>query len=139
MHVMRNAIHMLVAALVVQAAGASLLPAQKAVPKHLTLAVSPSTASAAPGSKVSVFVDVTPNPGIHVYAPGAKDFLPIELKLDPIVAEAIGKVLYPQSETMEFDDEKVPVFQKPLRLTQELKIARNARPGPMLTVSDTLT
>jgi len=35
---------------------------------------------------------------------------PPELKL--------GKVAYPKSETMTFLDEKVPVFQKPFRLTQ---------------------
>ena len=36
----------------------------------------------AAGGKLALFVDVTPKPGIHVYAPGSKDYIPIALKLN---------------------------------------------------------
>lgn len=136
---MRDAMHVLFAALLVQAAGSSLLPAQKNVPKHLTLSVSASAASAAPGSKVSLFVDVTPNRGIHVYAPGAQDFVPIALNVNPTAGVAAGKIVYPKSETMVFADEQVPVFQKPFRLARELTIAPTAKPGTTLTISGTIS
>ena len=135
---MREAIHAVVAALLVQAGGASLLPPQNAAPKHLTLAASSSATSVAPGAKVSLFVDVTPNPGIHVYAPGATDFLPVALKLEPTAGASIGKLQYPKSDTMTFSDEKVPVFQKAFRLTQDVTIASSAKPGTTLAISGTL-
>jgi DsbC/DsbD-like thiol-disulfide interchange protein len=134
---MREAIHIVIAALFVQAGGASLVP-RNAAPKHLTLAASASASSATPGAKVSLFVDVTPNPGIHVYAPGATDFLPVALTIETIAGVSAGKVLYPKSDTMMFADEKVPVFQKPFRLAQEVTIARSAKPGTTLAISGVL-
>jgi len=114
------------------------VPARSAAPKHLTLAASSSAPSAAPGAKVSLFVDVMPNPGIHVYAPGAKDFQPIALQLSPIAGISAGKVLYPKSEMMTFADEQVPVFQKPFRLAEEVTLARSAKPGTTLAISGIL-
>src|SRR5207248_8999690 len=100
-----------------------------------TIAASPAAVTAAPRGKVTIGLDVTPKPGIHVYAPGAKDFIPIELKLDAQPAVKAGKVVYPKSETMEFADEKVPVFQKPFRLTNDVTIARSAKSGSTITLA----
>jgi len=135
---MSAVIRLVVAALLVQSGGASLLPPSHAAPKHLTLAASASAPTAAPGAKISLFVDVTPNPGIHVYAPGAKDFLPIALTLEPLAGATPGKVIYPKSDTMTLADEKVPVFDKPFRLTQDVAIARSAKPGTTLTINGTI-
>ena len=49
-----------------------------------------------------------------------------------------GKVAYPKSETMTFADEKVPVFQKPFRLTQDVTLDKSAKPGSTVTVSGTV-
>jgi DsbC/DsbD-like thiol-disulfide interchange protein len=132
--VMRGAMHCLFVVFIVQA-GQSLLPPggpgglNKAAPKHLTLSTTANPASpTTPGSGVSLFLDVTPNPGIHVYAPGAKDYLPIRLTLEPLADLAIGKTIYPKSETMIFERERVPVFQKPFRLVEQVTIARTATP-----------
>lgn len=102
---------------------------------HATIAASPAQMSGAAGGKLALFVDVAPKPGIHVYAPGTKDFIPITLKLDPQQSVKVGKVSYPRSETMIFGDEKVPVFQKPFRLTQEVTIAKSAKSGSRITVA----
>jgi len=112
-----------------------MLTPRDAAPKHLRVATSASAADAAPGAKVSLFVDVTPAPGIHVYAPGAKDFLPIAVALDPATDATIGKTVYPKSETITFDDDRVPVFQKVFRLTAPLSIASLARRGTTITIS----
>lgn len=136
---MREALHLFVAALWLQAAGAALLAPPKPAPQHLTLSASTSAASVAPGASVSLFVDVTPNAGIHVYAPGAKDFLPIALKLDPIAGAAIGRVRYPKSDTMGFAGEKVPVFQKAFRLTQDVTTAPTAKRGTTMTIGGTVS
>src|SRR6266496_911671 len=82
--------------------------------KHADIAASPADISGAAGAKIVLTVDVQPKPGIHVYAPGTKDFIPITLKLDDSAAgKAAGKTTYPKAETMVVVDEKVPVFNKP--------------------------
>jgi DsbC/DsbD-like thiol-disulfide interchange protein len=105
---------------------------------HATIAPAPAAISGAAGSKVTLSVDVTPKPGIHVYAPGTKDFIPIELKLDAQPDVKAGKVVYPKSETMTFGDEKVPVFQKPFKLVEDVTIAKSAKAGSTLTVNGTV-
>ncbi len=105
---------------------------------HATIDASPATVEVAPGGKASLTVDVTPKPGIHVYAPGTKDFIPIELKFDATPALKAGKTMYPKSELMTFGDEKVPVFQKPFKLTNDVTIAKTAKAGSPLTVNGTV-
>jgi DsbC/DsbD-like thiol-disulfide interchange protein len=97
--------------------------------KHAAIVASPADVATAAGGKVSLFVDVTPKPGIHVYAPGSKDYIPISLKLDTLPGLKPGKLTYPKSEMMTFGDEKVPVFQKPFRLTQEITLDKSAAAG----------
>lgn len=113
-------------------AGQTLLPGPT-TPQHLTVSTSASALTAAPGSKVSLFVDVTPKPGIHVYAPGAKDYLPIAVTLKLLAGASVGKTAYPKSEMLMFEKELVPVFQKPFRLAHEVTIAQDAKPGTKMT------
>jgi DsbC/DsbD-like thiol-disulfide interchange protein len=114
----------------------ALLPAPPA--KHLTVTPSLSTKAAAPGSKVSLYVDVTPRPGIHVYAPGAKDYLPIALKLEARSGVTIGALTYPKAQTLTFEGEKVPVYDKPFRLVQDVTLDRSLEEGQTVTVSGTV-
>lgn len=114
-----------------------LTPAPK--PGHATIAPSPADVSGSAGAKLSLFVDVTPKPGIHVYAPGSKDYIPITVKLNPQAEIKSGKVAYPKSEMMSFADEKVPVFQKPFRLTQDVTLDKSAKSGSRVTVAGTVS
>jgi cytochrome c biogenesis DsbD-like protein len=100
------------------------------------VAVPPAAARA--GEKLALFIDVTPNPNIHVYAPGAKDYIPITLKLDAAASVKAGKLTYPHSETMVFADEKVPVFQKPFRLTQDVTLGGSLKPGATVALAGTV-
>jgi DsbC/DsbD-like thiol-disulfide interchange protein len=106
--------------------------------KHATIAAAPTDVSAAAGAKLSLFVDVTPKPGIHVYAPGSKDYIPISLKMDAATPVKAGKLTYPKSEMMTFGDERVPVFQKPFRLTQEVTLDKSAAAGSTVNVAGTV-
>jgi DsbC/DsbD-like thiol-disulfide interchange protein len=105
---------------------------------HALVQAFPSTVEASPGKKVAVTLDVTPKPGIHVYAPGTKDFIPIELKFDAKPDFKPGKTVYPKSELMTFGDEQVPVFQTPFKLTNDLIIAKSAKAGSTINVSGTV-
>ena len=104
--------------------------------KHATIVATPVEGAAA--GKVALFLDVTPKPGIHVYAPGSKDYIAISVKIDPSAGIKPGKLTYPKSETMTFGDEKVQVFQKPFRLTQEITLDKSAAAAGTVSVAGTV-
>ena len=108
-------------------------------PLHTVVTAGPADLGVKAGAKAMLFIDVTPNPNIHVYAPGAKDYIPITVKLEPQANVRFGKLLYPKSEMMTFADEKVPVFQKPFRLTQEITVlGASLQPGATVPVKGTV-
>ena len=115
----------------------AILPAPK--PGHATILASPTEVNGAAGAKLVLFVDVTPKPGIHVYAPGSKDYIAVAVKLAPQSQIKAGKLEYPKSEMMSFADERVPVFQKPFRLTQGVTLDKSLKPGATVTIAGTLT
>jgi len=114
------------------------LPGPRVI-KHLALVTSTSATPPAPGSKMSLYVDVTPNPGIHVYAPGAKDYQPIALKIDSARGLTTGSLTYPKSQTMMFEGQKIPVYDKPFRLVQQVTLGRSLKAGDTVTVAGTMT
>src|SRR5690349_19396151 len=65
---------------------------------HLTLTVSSSAASAAPGGKLTLQVDVTPKAKMHVYAPGQDGYIPIQLTLTDTPGISAAKAKYPAGE-----------------------------------------
>jgi hypothetical protein len=101
-----------------------------AVPVQLTFATAASATTVSPGQSLKLFVDVTPKPKMHVYAPGAKDYQVISLELNSPGARA-GRLTYPKSQDLYFEPlkEHVPVFEMPFRLTQDVTIAADAKPG----------
>ena len=111
---------------------ATLLPAQ-----HISVAATASATTARPGATLSLFVDVLPGAGIHVYAPGATDYQPIALKLSASTDAVAGKLAYPKSETLTIPEtgEKVPVYNKPFRLAQPVTIAKTVKMGTKIVVS----
>src|SRR5262249_13409 len=100
---------------------------------HITMTTSASTApgaTVAPGASVKLFVDVIPDAKIHVYAPGAKDYLPVALELSQVPAAVrVGKLNYPPSKDWYFEPTKehVPTYQAPFRLTQDITIRPAAK------------
>jgi DsbC/DsbD-like thiol-disulfide interchange protein len=111
-------------------------PAAK--PGHATILPSPQEVSGKAGTKLSLFVDVTPKPGMHVYAPGNADYIPITVKLNAAAEIKAGKVAYPKSEVMTLADEKVSVYQKPFRLTQDVTLDKAAKAGSTIAVAGTV-
>jgi hypothetical protein len=114
----------------------SLLPATP----HVRISASTSLASGAaakPGAAMTLFVDVIPDAKIRVYAPGAKDYLPVALELSALPAGVrAGKLTYPPSQDWYFEPlkEHVPVYQAPFRLAQAITIASSVKSGQTLTV-----
>jgi thioredoxin:protein disulfide reductase len=132
---MRSAIAFVLFSTVALAQSAPSLQFKGQGSAHAAIAASSAALDVAPGGKVALTLDVTPKPGIHVYAPGTQDFIPIELKLDANPEFKAGKTAYPKSELMTFGDEKVPVFQKPFKLTNDVTLAKSAKAGSAVIVS----
>jgi DsbC/DsbD-like thiol-disulfide interchange protein len=107
--------------------------AQEPAPKpietaHLSLAASTSTASVARGGKVTLQVDVTPKPKMHVYAPGQEGYIAITLTLDADAAVTAAKAKYPAGEKflMPALNETQLVYAKPFRITEDVTMKAGA-------------
>jgi DsbC/DsbD-like thiol-disulfide interchange protein len=96
--------------------------------KHLTLAMSTSAPAAAPGEKLSLYVDVAPKPKMHVYAPDQTDYIPIELKVEPASSFKPQAIQYPAAEQFFFAPlkETQRVYSKPFRIALPITLAQNA-------------
>lgn len=107
---------------------------------HLTMATSASVTEARRGSTVRLFVDVIPDPKVHVYAPGAKDYIPIALAITERPGVKVGKLTYPKSQDWFFEPlkEHVPVYHAPFRLEQTITLGPSLKVGDRVTVAGVL-
>jgi DsbC/DsbD-like thiol-disulfide interchange protein len=105
--------------------------------RHLTLTTSASSRSVRAGARISLFVDITPKPKMHVYSPKQEDVIPVALKLDLPAGVQVGATKYPKPEQYFFAPLKETqlVYSKPFRLTQEIVVNS---PPPSLTIKGTL-
>ena len=89
---------------------------------HLELRTYASDTDVALGNRFSLVFEVTPRPGMHVYAPGASGYRVIKAELAPQPGVNVLAATYPGSEIYFFAplNERVPVFQKPFRLLQDV-------------------
>ena len=104
--------------------GAGQVTGTKVSTAHLEATTYTSDAVVAVGNLFSVVVEIEPGPGMHVYAPGAVGYRVVNVRLDPQpLVRALG-LDYPPSEIYYFEplDERVPVYQQPFTLVQEMVI-----------------
>lgn len=122
---------LLLALLVAQA---SAEPAKTLETAHLTMTPSVSPAAAAAGKNVTLAVDVTPKPKMHVYSPGQDGYIAITLTLEANPAIVAGKAKYPAGEKffMPALNETQLVYAKPFRITQDVTV--KAASGKPLTI-----
>lgn len=120
----------------VAAAGAQSLLAKPGV-QHATVAAAQSLASAAAGTAVTLWADVTPNPSIHIYAEGAKDFTPVSLVLTPNAAVIAGKPKFPKPDmaVAPGSTDAVPAYKQTFRIALPVTLTSAARSGDVLTVA----
>jgi peroxiredoxin len=123
--------------------GAGTVPASatRVSSSQLDFTTYASDAAVAPGNRFSVVVDVVPRRGMHVYAPGADGYKPIALNLSPQPFVQFSPTRYPASEIYFFEplNERVPIFQKPFRLVQEILIEGSADAQAALKGKESLT
>ncbi len=98
------------------------LPATKVAGAHVTLTSYATDRLVAQGTHFSLVVDVAPAARVHVYAPGAVDYKPVALTIEPPPGVLLRSSHFPAAEDYFFKplNEHVPVYQKPFRITQDL-------------------
>jgi hypothetical protein len=102
----------------------TLSPKQPAV-QHVLVATS-ATPRAASG-KVTLHVDVTPKPNIHVYAAGATEFTPVSLVLAPRVGVTAGRPAYPRAHPVPpLSVDKAPAYRGAFRIAQPITVTAAA-------------
>ena len=110
---------------------------------HLEISASQSNPDITVGSRFHLALDITPKPDMHVYAPGAADlgYRVIDLKLDTPSFLRLLPTEYPASEIYHFEplDERVPVYQAPFRLVQEIIVEGDPESTAQIAEIDALT
>jgi len=109
--------------------------------QHLDVTTYPSDSAVAPGNRFSVTLRIAPHAGVHVYAPGAANYKIIDLKIVPNQYIRPLALSYPQSEIYTFKplNERVPTYQKPFTIVQELVLDGQASTRTALRDETSLT
>jgi len=91
---------------------------------HLEITSYLTDAVAAPGTHVSVVLDIRPASHVHVYAPGAAGYRSVALNVEPQAGLIVRPATFPKVDDYYFKplNEHVPVYQRPFRLVQDLTI-----------------
>lgn len=91
---------------------------------HLQLAVGQSDHTTFPGERVTLTAEIKLPPDVHVYAPGAKDYKPVNLAIDAPVAWRLQPAVYPHSKVLFLPviKERVPVFEGAFHISQDLQV-----------------
>jgi peroxiredoxin len=121
--------------------GKSPVSATKISAPHLELVTFPSDPEVAPGNRFSLVAEITPGPGIHVYAPGATGYRVVTLTIAPDQNIRLLPIRYPASEVYFFKplNERVPVFQKPFTMVQEVVLEGTREAQAALRGKDSVT
>jgi hypothetical protein len=92
--------------------------------RQLALVTGTDVAAAHPGSALTLVTDITPATGMHVYAPGADGYLPVELTLDEpsLAIEPPASRPDPVRKYLTAVNESAPVYQGRFQMTQPVRM-----------------
>jgi len=112
---------------------------------HLKVTAYSADTVVAPGDRTTLVIEIQPGEGMHVYAPGADGYRVVALTVAPQPFVRVLPLQYPPSEIYVFEplNERIPVYQKPFTLRQELVLddrpeARAAFRKASLSITATL-
>jgi len=105
--------------------------------QHASVIATASLAAASAGSVVTLWADVTPNPSIHIYAEGAKDFTPVSLVLTPNAGITTGRAKYPKPDAASAPGatDVVPAYKQAFRIAMPVTIKGTAKPGDVVSIA----
>ena len=95
---------------------------------RLTVAASADATAVVPGRPIVLRFDMVPATGIHVYAPGNPDYIPVSVTLAPQAGLQAQPPVYPPAEKYLFGElkETVKVYNRPFQVRQQIVIGRAA-------------
>jgi peroxiredoxin len=119
--------------------GATVAGTRVSTPQ-LDVTTYPSNPAVAVGNRFSLVFEVTPKPGMHVYAPGATSYRIIKATIAEQPYVRALPLTYPASEIYHFVplDERVPVYMKPFTLVQEVVVDGSLEAQKVLRGQETL-
>ena len=125
-----------VASILARLGGQLAVPATKISSPQLTITSYATDTTVAPGTHFSLVLDVSPAPGIHVYASTVVGYKPVILSIEPQTWLLTRAAQYPRAETYHFKplNEQVDVYQKPFRIVQD--VALDASPEAQAALKD---
>lgn len=130
-----------VSSIMTRVGGGTAVSGTKISTEHLDITTYPSDSALAPGNRVTLAFDIVPHRGIHVYAPGASGYRVITPTLEPQPQVRALPINYPASQIYFFKPlkERVPVYQKPFTLIQEVVLEGTPQAQAALRGKDMLT
>lgn len=129
------------AATMLSSLGAGGAGSMSATTTHLSMTASISDTTAAPGERLAIVIDITPKPGMHLYAPGKHTYQVVQLTLDAQPWLRPQATVYPASAIYHFKplDERTEVFMKPFRLRQDVTLLATPEGQKLLGAMTTVT
>jgi hypothetical protein len=108
---------------------------------HLALSASISDTTVAPGERLTIALDISPERGMHVYAPGAHSYQVVRLVFDPQPWLRAHATEYAPSEIYVFKplNERVEVYAKAFRLTTDVTILATQEVQKLLAARESIT
>lgn len=109
--------------------------------KQLSVELGTSDEAVAPGKRVTLIIDVTPGPKMHVYAPGQPNYIPISVTLGESADYRAAEVRFPTPTSYFFEplNETVQVYGAPFRITQEVTLGLSRELRERAAARETLT
>lgn len=114
------------------------VPAPPHETDHLTFTTSAGTL--ANSARRELYLDITPKPRMHLYAPGQAGYIVVTLKIERDSRFSTAAARFPKPETMLFEplNERQLVYSKPFRVTQPITLASGRRGSVPVVVKGTL-
>ena len=109
--------------------------------KHVELTASTSDREVSMGHHIALILDVKLQDRVHVYAPGVKNYIPIDWEIDPSPSVKVAPAQYPESKILRLEaiQESVPVFEGEFRLVRDVTIANEQDVKPALDAQGNLS
>jgi AhpC/TSA family protein/cytochrome c biogenesis DsbD-like protein len=95
---------------------------------HLQLILEQSDSTGVPGTRFTLVAEVRLPPDVHVYAPGAQDYKPIQLVIDAMREMEFKPAIYPPSKILFLPaiKERVPVFEGTFLISQDVRVSSSS-------------
>jgi hypothetical protein len=93
-------------------------------PQRVTVAVESRAKTVSVGVPFELAVRITPHPGIHVYAPGNPDTIPVAIELAAMAELTVGKPIFAEGKDFVFEptQEVVKVYSEPFNVRLPAKL-----------------